>query len=58
MATEKQVQDAIARVKSGNAKGNDRDLVDARAKTAGIAGSGARAAQKEDGKDKSKSWGW
>ena len=57
MATEKEVQDAIANVASGNGSQRDHDLVKERSQVAGASGSQARKAQKDGAKDKSKSWG-
>lgn len=58
MATEKQVQDSIANVASGNAGQTDHERVAARARVAGRSGNQATTAQSQGAQDKSKSWGW
>ncbi len=57
MATEKQVQDSIAAVASGNGNQTDHERVAARARVAGSAGNQAKKAQQDGAKDTSKSWG-
>jgi hypothetical protein len=58
MATEKQVQDSIANVRSGNASKTDHERVEARSHVAGRSGNQAKSAQSKGAEDKSKSWGW
>lgn len=57
MATEQEVQRATGNVRSGNGSAKDYERTQAQAKVAGSAGSAAREALKQAGKDKSKSWG-
>lgn len=57
MATEKQVQDSIAAVASGNASKTDHERVQKRSTVAGSSGNQAKKAQEDGAKDKSKSWG-
>ncbi len=57
MATTSQVDKSVGNVASGNGSAKDYERTRAQAKVAGSAGSAAREALKEAGKDKSKSWG-
>lgn len=58
MATRDEVDRSVGNVASGNGSAKDYERAQAQAKVAGSAGSAAREALKQAGKDKSKSWGW
>ncbi|MFZ1361157.1 MAG: hypothetical protein WAS27_03990 [Candidatus Saccharimonadales bacterium] len=58
MATEKEVQDSIAAVRSGRASKQDHDRVEARSHVAGALGNQAKAAQRAGAKQTRASRSW